>query len=428
MAPLRSSKGLPLPSDFERRCLEHVRRTAEYLGALGLDAEVSAAPQRLVRCVGLDAAGADEPPTKRWRPSDAGGSGSDEAPTEGHDDEETQVVEASRRWLQRSRAAIIAPGLGGSEPTTAETWRAEALRRWGDAVPEQGAIGDWATYVRSRLPRPPPPSPLDLMQERYAYDAWRLLAACTLMARISSERVKTETIAVFFALVPSPSMMLAIEAGKACQVGKEDLRAALKPLGLVDNRIKTLVELSKAFLQMPSFECGLQKGANKIWGCGAFAVDSYLMFCRGVRLLTVADASCQGYLEWWRSEFPELLQQQEEETGKTPPRPPRRAAAPAPMEAGSPEKPATPAALGTAAMAQRRGGRRGAAAGEGGQQEADPAKQPAVHGGRAAESSAAAGSSGGPADTGRQTGLHSFFKARGAAVGGIGNAPQASVA
>merc|ERR1712228_721616 len=41
---------------------------------------------------------------------------------------------------------------------------------------------------------------------------------------------------------------------------------------------------------------------NKIWGCGAFAVDSYLIFCRGQCLEETDDASCQEFLDWWRSE------------------------------------------------------------------------------------------------------------------------------
>merc|ERR1712216_1105914 len=134
-------------------------------------------------------------------------------------------------------------------------------------------------------------TPLDLMQERYAADAWRLLAACALMARINSERVKEQTVSAFFKLCPTPSAFL------ACK--QEELRCILRPLGLVDSRVKTIFELSQSFLKMPRFDCGHQKGVNKIWGCGAFSVDSFNLFCRGCRDLKTSDATCQAYLEWW---------------------------------------------------------------------------------------------------------------------------------
>jgi len=184
--------------------------------------------------------------------------------------------------------------LGGDTPASKEAWRQEALRRWGGGVPA-GDL-DWELYVRSRLPTPPPPSPLDIMQERYAYDAWRLLAACTLMARISSEKVKEETIAAFFRHCPSPSRLL--EASGVAEARKE-LEALLKPLGLVDGRLKTLAALSKAFLEMPAFDVGHKKNVNKIWGCGAFAVDSFRIFCRAEAVSEVADDSCRSYVEWW---------------------------------------------------------------------------------------------------------------------------------
>ena len=143
--------------------------------------------------------------------------------------------------------------------------------------------------MRSRLPTPP-------AEERNAYDAWRLLAACALMARISSERVKEETIAAFFGCCPSPSRLLEASGGAEA---RRELEALLKPLGLVDGRLKTLAALSQAFLEMPAFDVGHKKNVNKIWGCGAFAVDSFRVFCRAEAVAEVADDSCKSYVEWW---------------------------------------------------------------------------------------------------------------------------------
>eukprot|EP00931_Biecheleriopsis_adriatica_P017090 TRINITY_DN12374_c1_g1_i1.p1 TRINITY_DN12374_c1_g1~~TRINITY_DN12374_c1_g1_i1.p1 ORF type:complete len:322 (-),score=74.53 TRINITY_DN12374_c1_g1_i1:73-1038(-) len=260
------------PSEFEQRRLAHVFRTAEYIRLVGARRhEPLEPPQRLKRSQLQD-----------------------------EQAEEADIVESSRTWLRQSRAALLSPGLGGSPPGTAEDWRQEAVQRWGDGVPAAGTSIDWEVYVKSRLPSPPPASPLDIMQERYAYDAWRLLAACALMTRISSERVKEETIAQFFLASPTPSAFLASLAAPESEALVK-LKQLLRPLGMVDSRVKTLTELSQSFLSMPAFDCGEKKGVNKIWGCGPFSVDSYLIFCRGKQLLETNDASCQAYLDWWRT-------------------------------------------------------------------------------------------------------------------------------
>mmetsp|Transcript_66945 Transcript_66945/g.131951 ORF Transcript_66945/g.131951 Transcript_66945/m.131951 type:complete len:336 (-) Transcript_66945:150-1157(-) len=271
-------------TEFEQRRLAHVCRTSEYMQLLGVCSHESLVPpQRLKRSLARDGTRTLDHAT---------------------DSAEAGIVEASRNWMCKSRAVLVSPGLGGAIPTSEDEWHQEAVRRWGDGVPVMGSsIIDWELYVRSRLPTPPPPSSMDIMQERYAYDAWRLLVACTLMTRISSEKLKEETIAQFFVASPTPSALSAsLAQGEGEQFQK--LKQLLRPLGMVDSRIKTLTELSQCFLSMPAFDCGHQKGFNKIWGCGPFAVDSYLIFCRGQHIAETADSSCQSYLDWWCKWYP----------------------------------------------------------------------------------------------------------------------------
>jgi len=285
--------------------LEHVRRTAEYLSSLGLG-HVSPSDHRYLGAAASRSSTTDEGAEEQEaservakRPRSGG-----EQQGEGDDRDDEGAVEAYRGWLRASRVAIASPGLGAVAPADAATWRAEAVRRWGDACPPAERIDDWRQYVLSRLASPPPPSPccMEVMQEKYAYDPWRLLAACLLMTRINSERVKAITIASFFQRFSNPSVFLAVAGGPETTPEYKSLQELLRPVGLVDNRIRSLLELTRAFLHMPSFDCGHQKNVNKIWGCGAFAVDSYLIFCRGQCLAETADASCQQYLDWWRGE------------------------------------------------------------------------------------------------------------------------------
>ena len=56
----------------------------------------------------------------------------------------------------------------------------------GERVPD---VDDFEKYVRSRLANPPPPSPLELLQEFYAFCPWRLLVCCGLMSRVSSKQL-----------------------------------------------------------------------------------------------------------------------------------------------------------------------------------------------------------------------------------------------
>ena len=108
---------------------------------------------------------------------------------------EDAALEASRQWLEDARAlmtmrtAAVPPKARGGqapEPSPSKSWRAEAVKRWGDGVPAEAEVTNWETWVRSRVGTPPPPSDLQLLQEYYAHDAWQLLVACVLMSRVSS--------------------------------------------------------------------------------------------------------------------------------------------------------------------------------------------------------------------------------------------------
>merc|ERR1719387_3372730 len=161
------------------------------------------------------------------------------------------------------------------EPEDAGGWRAEAVRRWGEGVAAAeagtGAVC-WETFVRTRLSRPPPPSPHALLQEFYAHDPWRLLSCCVLMSRVSSWETKHFCIPEFFKAFPTPSDF-------SPQAEDPSLvRDVIRPLGLFDNRFKALVALTSRFLTCESFDVGLDKH-NKVYGVGAFGVDSYEVFC-----------------------------------------------------------------------------------------------------------------------------------------------------
>ena len=116
--------------------------------------------------------------------------------------EKRNIIEISTQWLEESRKALLQVRVESSGGASSNgKWRKEAERRWGHGVVAAEAATSnlcWKTYVTSRLSKPPPPSPLELVQEFYAHDPWRLLVCCILMSRVSSWETKHNAISSFF--------------------------------------------------------------------------------------------------------------------------------------------------------------------------------------------------------------------------------------
>jgi methyl-CpG-binding domain protein 4 len=183
------------------------------------------------------------------------------------------------------------------------TWRAIARDKWGDGVliSEQGKQGhvevDWEMFVLSRSSTPPLEAPdgRGLLQEQYAHCPWRLLVACVLMSRVSSVPVKTKAIEGFFGQFPTPTAVLASKPNEVFDI--------IKPLGLFPGRHRSVVEISTRFLTMVDqpFTVGLQPEL-KIYGVGAFGVDSYKIFCKSQTLPLPMDNTLAGYCRWVNSQ------------------------------------------------------------------------------------------------------------------------------
>ena len=135
---------------------------------------------------------------------------------EEEEDEEAvraEMLESTTAFLRAAREALLnfVSSADGAAPETTDGWREEARRRWGVAAGADDDARDWEAYVMTRLSKPPPPSPLDLLQEYYAGDMWQLLCACALMSRCSSWNTKHTCISAFFRAyrrrAPGPSSL-----------------------------------------------------------------------------------------------------------------------------------------------------------------------------------------------------------------------------
>ena len=112
----------------------------------------------------------------------------------------------------------------------------------------------------------PPESPYDLLQERFWPDEWKVLVVCLMLNQTSRKQVEP-MIADFFSCFPTPESIV-----DSCEV---DLRSFLKPLGLVNRRVKTLKRFSEEFVTKK------WTNAIELYGCGKYADDAYRIFMKG---------------------------------------------------------------------------------------------------------------------------------------------------
>ncbi|KAJ6575257.1 DNA glycosylase [Mycena capillaripes] len=130
-----------------------------------------------------------------------------------------------------------------------------------------------------------------LIQETVADDPWKLLVAVTLLNKTAGKLA----IPVFWAILATWPTAWALS-----QATEPDLVALIRPLGTQNIRAKRLITLSRVYLQdppsnrdeRPSRAVGPQISSRKrekypptpishLPGAGAYALDSYRIFCSG---------------------------------------------------------------------------------------------------------------------------------------------------
>ena len=201
-----------------------------------------------------------------------------------------ELVLANRARLEASAASRLATEAVSGDDAH---WLQQAKKAWGAKV-LLCEPGSWEEYVRSRLAVNPPVSPYCLLQEIYSPDCWKLLIACVLMSRVSSADVKHKALNGFFARYPTPSA--ALDADPA------DALAILAPLGLFENRFRSVVAITTKFLEAPVFTVSLEP-EHKIWGVGRFAVESFRIFCRNEgRDFQPDDKNLRAFTDWLKAQ------------------------------------------------------------------------------------------------------------------------------
>ena len=309
-------------TEYERQRLAHVARNREYMARLGVSTmaasiglgvdqsstakttsrrkkitikkEPTEPTRRSSRVVGIKAEfTGDEIDTLEEDDVDDERAGTKRKRTSVYSDDDH--VAASREWLAEARETLLklrAESSSGTNGSKSDSWRDDAVKRWGEHVPKVDAVQDWERWVKSRVGSPPPASDLCLLQEYYAHDGWMLLMACVLMSRVSSWETKHRCISGFFEAYPTPSAALDARA--------EDVFEIIKSLGLFPGRMRSIVEVTTKFLTHPGeFTVGLEP-EHKLYGIGEFGNDSFHIFARNDIARTPGDKNLQSFVAWQR--------------------------------------------------------------------------------------------------------------------------------
>ena len=112
----------------------------------------------------------------------------------------------------------------------------------------------------------PPRSPVGMLQEDMWPDVWKILVVCSLhnqTSRIQVDKVYKK----LFQLYPTPSKMSKANCAELIEI--------IKPLGFYNRRARTLIRMSKEFLEKDWSQ------ASELYGCGKYANDCYKVFCTG---------------------------------------------------------------------------------------------------------------------------------------------------
>ena len=309
-------------TEYERQRLAHVARNREYMARLGvttmaakigLGVDTTATNATMTRPKKIKIKKEHSEPTRRSSrvvgiKAEFTGDEIDDLDEDDADDDargatkrkrssvysDDDHVAASREWLAEARETLLklrseSSSSGGAK---SDSWRDDAVKRWGEHVPKLDAVKDWEEWVKSRVGSPPPASDLCLLQEYYAHDGWMLLMACVLMSRVSSWETKHRCISGFFEAYPTPSAALDARA--------EDVFEIIKSLGLFPGRMRSIVEVTTKFLTYPgAFTVGLEP-EHKLYGIGEFGNDSFHIFARNDISRTPGDKNLQSFVAWQR--------------------------------------------------------------------------------------------------------------------------------
>ena len=127
-----------------------------------------------------------------------------------------------------------------------------------------------------------------LIQERYFPDRWKMLVCC-LMLNLTSYKQVLPIVDGFFERWPNPR--------EASEADEQEMKEYIKALGMYNKRAKTIMKMSKQFLEGFSHPKDLH-------GCGKYASDFDAIFWDGLwRDVVPTDGALLRYQEFLNGYF-----------------------------------------------------------------------------------------------------------------------------
>eukprot|EP01087_Luapelamoeba_hula_P009536 TRINITY_DN2465_c0_g1_i3.p1 TRINITY_DN2465_c0_g1~~TRINITY_DN2465_c0_g1_i3.p1 ORF type:complete len:552 (-),score=175.54 TRINITY_DN2465_c0_g1_i3:16-1644(-) len=171
-------------------------------------------------------------------------------------------------------------------------WKQRAIEKWGaDVIQSINPPHSWHDFYIKRVGRVWQPlkkrlrSPLDLSQERFCHDPWRMLATIMIFSRTSGGPTIRAVIHAFFKLCPTPAALLSTDRNAIMDI--------VKPCGLNAARTKALYAFTGAWLTTD------WKQPIELFGIGHLGNASYHIFCFEKWETThTTDKSLKAYIEW----------------------------------------------------------------------------------------------------------------------------------
>jgi methyl-CpG-binding domain protein 4 len=111
-----------------------------------------------------------------------------------------------------------------------------------------------------------PVSPLDLIQEHYPGNPYKILVCCLMLNQTTRKQVD-KVVDQFFEKYPT--------AGDLALANPIELEEIIKPLGMYRRRTMTLMRFADEFSNKE------WENAKELYGCGKYAQDTYDIFITG---------------------------------------------------------------------------------------------------------------------------------------------------
>lgn len=129
-------------------------------------------------------------------------------------------------------------------------------------------------------------SPLNMLQEIFRNDPWKLLVCCILLNRTTRTQVD-KVREILFDMYPDVFAM--------ADANEYVLAGILRPLGFYNRRAKSLIRFSNDWLSKD------WTSPLELHGIGLYGDESYRMFVLNEEILNPNDKELQKYLEWKNS-------------------------------------------------------------------------------------------------------------------------------